>query len=145
MNPTAPFLKSKTIDDAAEDYLRNDGSLFSVSEFKRHAVIRNNPVNFKYGSKSPRTQELDPVYFINFIFIFVNKSKMISNFETYGHCLYTAPIRHRLVTGLEGWDIDDEHDFEIAELALAAGKTPAKATYHPSIAEKIAKGEEFKN
>lgn len=141
-NPTAPFVRPETLHSAAMAYLSGEGSLFSTTTLKRHAIFDNNPINFEFGKKSPRTQDIKPVEFINFILIFVNRSEMISAYEQDGFCLYSGTPRYWPIGGIEAWDIDDEFDFRLAELILKSGETCA-AEYAPEVAELVRSGVRF--
>ncbi|HAF79663.1 MAG TPA: hypothetical protein DCG66_01475 [Brevundimonas sp.] len=142
LNPTAPFVRSDTLEAAALFYLSGKGTLFSTTTIKKHAIRSGKPVNFDFNKRSPRTQELQPISFINFIFIFVNRKEMISAYERSGFCLYTGTPRYWPIEGIETWDIDDEFDFRLAELALKNSKT-SPAEYAPEVAELVRSGVRF--
>ncbi|WP_242077709.1 cytidylyltransferase domain-containing protein [Brevundimonas diminuta] len=144
VNPTAPFLKSESIDSAARQYLKTGQNLFSSTLTRRHAYYNGEPLNFLPASKSPRTQELTSVEFINFIFIFLNRAKMVSAYENSGSCLYSGDMQLWPLDGLEAWDIDDEFDFQIAQLAIDRQVAP-KPEYVPEVASLIRSGLRFEN
>lgn len=141
-NPTAPFVRADTLQAAAKFYLSGNGSLFSTTTIKKHAIKSGEPINFEFDKRSPRTQELQPIAIINFIFIFVDRKEMISAYERDGFCLYTGSPRYWPIEGIETWDIDDEFDFRLAELALKNSQD-SPAEYAPEVAELVRSGVRF--
>lgn len=122
INPTAPFLRSETIDQAVVEHDKNASStLFTTSVVQRHLVLAGRPINFHMNGLSPRTQDVDQVDIINFIIFIIRKDKVISNFEKYGYCLYIEPLSFFRMSGIECHDIDDEDDFKMAESIMASG------------------------
>ncbi|MCE9606507.1 MAG: NTP transferase domain-containing protein [Planctomycetia bacterium] len=122
INPTAPFLRAETIDQAVRAYRSNPhGTLFSTTAMRRHLVFDRAPLNFAAEGKSPRTQDLKPFEFINFIIFITAREQVISKYEQHGYCLYSPPLSFFHMSGIECHDIDDEDDFRMAEALLASG------------------------
>ena len=120
INPTAPFLKTSTI-DLVRAKLRDNpkATVFTTTRLYRHLLVDGLPTNFDPGAKSPRTQDLKPFDYINFIIFAIARAKVLSKYERTGHCLYVPPLSFVPMTGLECHDIDDEDDFVIAEAVMA--------------------------
>ncbi|MCK6104979.1 MULTISPECIES: hypothetical protein [unclassified Brevundimonas] len=144
VNPTAPFLKSSSIDAAAQHFIKTRRSLFSSNQIRRHALFRGAPLNFSSHRKSPRTQELEPIALINFIFIFLNKAEVIAAYERQGYCLYSSDMQLWPLDGLEAWDIDDEFDFQLAQWAISK-HGHQEPEYAPEVAAMIKLGARFES
>jgi CMP-N,N'-diacetyllegionaminic acid synthase len=65
VNPTAPFLRSETIDLAVDQFVKTgaDG-LFTTNALRKHALMKGRPINFDPTGQSPRTQDLEPIVYI---------------------------------------------------------------------------------
>jgi len=121
INPTAPFLKPETIERvlAVSSEKDAEATVFTVTRMRRHLVIDGVPTNFESAGKSPRTQDLQPFDYINFIVFTISRMKVISQYERHGYCLYVPSLVFVPMAGLECHDIDDEDDFLIAEGIMA--------------------------
>jgi CMP-N,N'-diacetyllegionaminic acid synthase len=120
INPTAPFLKPKTIDGVLRAYFSGppDVTLFTTTRLRKHLIIDGQPTNFEVERKSPRTQDLEPFDYINFIVFAISRAKVMAEYERKGRCLYASSLAFFPMQGLECHDIDDEDDFLLAELLL---------------------------
>ena len=120
INPTAPFLKPDTIDRVLTAYFSgpSDATLFTTTRLRKHLIIDGQPGNFSVEGKSPRTQDLQPFDYINFIVFVISRAKVITEYEQNGCCLYASSLAFFPMQGLECHDIDDEDDFLLAELLL---------------------------
>jgi CMP-N,N'-diacetyllegionaminic acid synthase len=120
INPTAPFLKPGTIDRVltAFNEAPSDATLFTTTSLRKHLVFDGNPINFDVAGKSPRTQDLKPFHYINFVIFVISRSKVLTEYQQNGHCLYVSPLVFVPMLGLECLDIDDEDDFRLAEALL---------------------------
>ena len=121
VNPTAPFLRAETIDHVVSTFRDgpSDATLFTTTRLRKHLVLDGRPSNFNASGRSPRTQDLKAFEYINFIIFVMPRSKVVDEYERKGHCLYTPPLAFYPMSGLECHDIDEEHDFHLAEAILA--------------------------
>jgi CMP-N,N'-diacetyllegionaminic acid synthase len=120
INPTAPFLKPETIDRVLTTYFSGppDVTLFTTTRLRKHLITDGRPCNFAVEGKSPRTQDLKPFDYINFIVFVISRAKVLSEYKLKGCCLYASSVAFFPMQGLECHDIDDEEDFLLAELLL---------------------------
>ena len=121
INPTAPFLRPTTISRVLAT-LKDSGdepTVFTTTRMRKHLVVDGAPQNFEPSRRSPRTQDLAPFDYINFIVLAIARSKVLSNYERDGYCLYVSPLKFVPMTGIECQDIDDEDDFILAEAMMA--------------------------
>ncbi len=120
INPTAPFLTVTTIDRVVR--VSNDAgpeaTVFTTTRLHKHLVVGNEPVNFSPSGRSPRTQDLKPFDYINFIIFTIYRDKVLAHYERRGFCLYVPPLVFVPMSGLECHDIDEEDDFLIAEAMM---------------------------
>jgi CMP-N,N'-diacetyllegionaminic acid synthase len=124
INPTAPFLKTETINLVLSRFHRSPGAttLFTTTAVRKHFVLDGRPCNFRFSGRSPRTQDLEALEYINFIMLVVPRAKVISEHERNGYCLYAPPLAFHPMSGIECHDIDDEDDFHLAEALQALHK-----------------------
>ena len=122
INPTAPFLKPKTIDLVLSKFRKSpsDTTLFTTTALRKHFVMDGQPCNFSFCESSPRTQDLIALEYINFIMFVVPRAKVIAQYESNGYCLYMPPLAFYPMSGIECLDIDEEDDFVLAEAAIQA-------------------------
>ena len=113
---TSPFLKHETYLEAIEKY--NEGieskshdSVMSVNRIQSFLWNNDGPLNYDYTrEKWPRTQTIEPVYEIN-------NAIFLADVEVYKAQHNRIGIKPFLleISGIEGFDIDWEDDFSLAE------------------------------
>jgi CMP-N-acetylneuraminic acid synthetase len=125
INPTAPFLKPETIDRVLSRFRNSpsDTTLFTTTVLRKHFVMGGQPCNFSFCARSPRTQDLTALEYINFIMLVVPRAKAITQYERSGYCLYIPPLVFFPMSGIECLDIDEEDDFVLAETINALNKS----------------------
>jgi N-acylneuraminate cytidylyltransferase len=121
INPTAPFVTAKTINQVMAVFHAGDAdaTLFTTTQMRKHLVVDGMPANFKPSWRSPRTQDLPPFAYINFVMFVIARVKVIGQYERRGYCLWSPPLAFFPISGREAHDIDDENDFAVAEAMLA--------------------------
>jgi CMP-N-acetylneuraminic acid synthetase len=124
VNPTAPLLTSETIESFVETFksTRPD-SLFSTTTVRRHAVYDGIPINFDPQKKSPRTQDLKPVQFIDFIMCAFDVPAALANYKEHGSFLYRGKLGFFETPESESADVDTEVDFFVTETLLVRRST----------------------
>ncbi|CAN7612009.1 acylneuraminate cytidylyltransferase family protein [Pararhizobium sp. LjRoot235] len=132
VNPTAPFLKPETIDAAIEMFLSTRAdALFSTNTLRKHALMNGIPLNFDPSGPSPRTQDLEPIVYINFIICIFRSATAIEHYERTGSFLYKGKLEFMHMTEEQSVDIDYDIDFRMAEaLMRTSGEDPR---YHDSV------------
>lgn len=118
---TSPFLTARHYDEMIDVYQksREEGfdSLMSVSELRGFLWDDTGPVNYDRDlEKWPRTQTLAPLYEIN-------SAVFLAPVEIYRACqdrIGTKPYKY-VLDKTEGFDIDWEDDFSLAEAMLSSG------------------------
>jgi CMP-N-acetylneuraminic acid synthetase len=95
-----------------------DATVFTTTRLHKHLVVGGEPVNFSTAGRSPRTQDLKPFDYINFIIFTIHREKVLTQYEQCGYCLYVPPLAFVPMSGLECHDIDEEDDFLVAEAIL---------------------------
>jgi CMP-N,N'-diacetyllegionaminic acid synthase len=120
INPTAPFLTVTTINRVVTMSKDSspDATVFTTTRLHKHLVVGGEPVNFSTAGRSPRTQDLKPFDYINFIIFTIYREKVLTQYEQRGFCLYVPPLVFVPMSGLECHDIDEEDDFLVAEAML---------------------------
>lgn len=109
---TNPFLKTETIDNAIECFLKSkNDSLFSVTKIqKRLYTSDGKPANHNPRELLP-TQDLPPIYEENSCLYLFTRESFNKNKRRIGDSPYLYEI-----SGVESLDIDTPHDWEIAEV-----------------------------
>ncbi|MFC4259130.1 cytidylyltransferase domain-containing protein [Marinobacter lacisalsi] len=118
---TSPFITAGHYDDMIDMYLRKreEGydSLMSVNELRGFLWNDAGPVNYDRNvEKWPRTQTLSPLYEIN-------SAVFLAPVDVYRNChdrIGKTPYKY-VLDKIQGFDIDWEEDFRIAEAMLSTG------------------------
>lgn len=118
---TSPFLAADHYDAMIERYVdaREQGydSLMSVNELRGFLWDESGPINYdRTVEKWPRTQTLAPLYEIN-------SAVFLAPVDTYRSCgdrIGERPYKY-VLDKIQGFDIDWEDDFLMAEAMLSAG------------------------
>jgi CMP-N-acetylneuraminic acid synthetase len=108
---TSPFIKSETIIDMIDKV--NSGeydSAFTTSRNQTFAWYDGNPLNYD-PSNVPRTQDIKPV-FLETSGLYIFSKKLFR--ETHRRIGFNPYIKE--VDLFEGWDIDTEFDFGVAQI-----------------------------
>lgn len=139
VNPTAPLLSAATIDHLVEEFLAGDcDGLFSCNLLKKHSLMDGVPLNFDFSKKSPRTQDLVPVQFVNFIVCMFRTSAALAEFAATGSFLYKGRVHFANMPDEESPDIDWEIDFKMMEAFMRLEDRSAE--YHPILAGRAVDG-----
>lgn len=135
INPTAPFLRAASVDDAVRRFRSGmPSALFSVTSLRKHMRFGGRWLNVDPARRSPRTQDLEPVSYINFIISIFNAREAIERFERDGSFLYGGEVIFHEIPEEESFDIDYEYEFHLAEAMIQARKVGYfEPRYHPSI------------
>ncbi len=112
-NVTSPLISDKTIQLCIDTYLKNTNkhdSCNTVNAVKMFLWHNGVPINYSLSDK-PKSQDLPDIVAINSAINIISKENMLLAKEVIGK----KPL-FVTVSDLEGLDIDNELDFEIAEL-----------------------------
>jgi CMP-N-acetylneuraminic acid synthetase len=113
---TSPFIREMSISSALDKVLHEGyDSAFSVERMKTFAWYRGKPLNYRL-EHIPRTQELEPVYIETSAFFIFRKEVWFDKKQRIGDKPYLQVVDH-----IEGIDIDNPEDFEIAEKLAEKG------------------------
>lgn len=118
---TSPFLTAQTYDQVIEKYFdeKNKGfdSLMTTNLIHGFLWNQNGPINYdREKEKWPRTQTLEPIHEINSAIFLANSNIYRSLDDRIGNKPYLYPLDK-----IQGFDIDWEDDFNIAQAMLQAG------------------------
>lgn len=112
---TNPLLKPGTIENAISTWLRATAhdSLFSVTPLQQRLYdASGRPMNHD-PAKLIRTQDLPPIYLENSCLYLFSRQSLFANRNRLG----TSPLMFPM-DRLESTDIDEEHDWQLAESLL---------------------------
>jgi N-acylneuraminate cytidylyltransferase len=119
VTPTAPLVKSEEFDAAWLQYFNGDAdTLISAEKIQTHCFHDGKNVNFSRIGKHPRSQDITPIIALNFSISIFDYKKFMSNYELLGWGVYTGKVDFFIFSGYSAIDIDENKDFELAELAL---------------------------
>ncbi|MFL1466415.1 cytidylyltransferase domain-containing protein [Marinobacter sp. DUT-3] len=118
---TSPFLTTRLYDAIIEKYLKQlecgYDSLMSVNELRGFIWDESRPVNYDRNvEKWPRTQTLEPLYEIN-SGVFLAPENV---YKVKGDRIGDRPYKY-ILDKIQGFDIDWEEDFLMADAMLSAG------------------------
>lgn len=112
---TNPLLSVKTIDQAINLYFKNlpqFDSVYSVDRMQKRAFLSDStPINHSYDILLP-TQQLEPVLIENSNLFIFSKASFVANKK---YRIGKRPLQFEM-NYIESLDIDNEEDFNIAEL-----------------------------
>ena len=128
--PTAPFLKSSTIDMFINQMIKNKlDTLISTKNVRIECIYKKKPINFDSNKKTPPSQDLEPIKAYACGVMGWKKNKFIQNMNKY-NCAYHGPSGKTDffdISDIESFDIDYESDFKIAESFISSALiTPNK-------------------
>ena len=140
-NPCCLFLKTETIDNAIEYFVKNNlDSLCASRVAQTLCFINNEPINFSFTTGQPRTQDLKPIHCQTCAFFIWNTKTFINAYEKNSAGNFCGKFESYGLSTLEAIDIDTEEDFLIAESILARKKDVFNFTYHKDVDKLIKNG-----
>jgi CMP-N-acetylneuraminic acid synthetase len=117
---TSPFINHVTIENALNQILEYGyDSAFSVEKIQTFAWYNGNPLNYNL-KKVPRTQDIEPVFVETSAFYMFKREVWCKEKQRIGHNPYM-----QIVDKIEGVDIDNPYDFDMAEIIYKAKKDQA--------------------
>jgi len=117
MRPFCPFVKRETIDECINK-VRTGGndSAYTALEFKKFAWFKGRPLNFDLRKFSQKMKYIDEVIVEQGLTHIISKESFIKNKNRIGVSPFVKIIKH-----FEGHEVEDDHDYEIAELIVNSG------------------------
>lgn len=116
INPTNPLVSLKTykkiIKKVKEDKYQ---TLFTVSNIKKHCLIKSKPINYSPFGPHPRTQDVETVSFINWIAVCWDLEYAKKLIKTKGDSIYIGNVGFIETPLTESLDIDTFEEFNLAE------------------------------
>ena len=110
---TSPFISAATIENAVEKVRSGEyDSSFSAQKIQTFAWYQGEPLNYDLKTV-PRTQTIEPVYFETSAFYIFRKEVWTLMGQRIGKNPFMA-----IVNPIEGIDIDNPEDFELAQRVL---------------------------
>ncbi len=109
---TAPLIKSNTIQSLIKKFLDvypKYDSMNTVNFVKEHLWLKNKPINFNQ-KRIPNTQDLPDIMKTTYGANIISREKMIEKKSVIGNRPYFFKVND-----IEGLDVDNPVDFEIAE------------------------------
>lgn len=117
INPTSPLLKPSTISTLLKTIrTEQPDTFFSVTKLQKHVLTENvRSVNYPMWGPHPRTQDVDPIYYLNWGFVGWKTSIVRCKICSRGDSLYQGTVKLYPTTDVESTDIDTPMDWAIAE------------------------------
>lgn len=113
---TSPFIKTRTIEDAAEKVQSGEyDSAFSAEKIQTFAWWQDRPLNYSFENV-PRTQDLEPLLVETSAFFIFQRGLWMEHHRRIGFKPYAA-----ITDRIESIDIDNPDDFLLAEAIVTAG------------------------
>lgn len=117
LHPYSPFLTKETLNKCITQVQNNSyDSAFTVIETKKFTWYKNSPLNFDRDKKSPKLKDLDSIISEQGLLYVINKETFLKQKSRVGKHPYMHIIKH-----FEGHEINEQKDFEIAELIVNSG------------------------
>jgi CMP-N-acetylneuraminic acid synthetase len=117
IHPKSPFIKSETIQECIEKVTSLDfDSAFVANSIRKHAWFKGEPLNYSRNGDTPSLPNIHPIL-VETASVYVFTSELFKNERRrIGQRPYVKEVGH-----FEGFEIDRDDDFEIAELIINAG------------------------
>lgn len=128
INPTSPLISPEIIREFVRTMVDNDyDTLHSVKEEQIEGLFQGKPLNFDPMKIMPRSQDLEPVMLFSSGIMGWKARTHGEQMKKYGCATYggDGTIGYFTLKGFATIDIDQEEDFQMAELAIAYQKDPA--------------------
>lgn len=123
VNPTSPFISAEELDKAWLQYANSDcDTLLSCERIQTHCFKNGKAINFSINSKHPRSQDIEPIYALNFAISIWNCKSFKESFKKNGYGVYTGKLDFFTTSELASVDIDYPEDFRMAEYLAALNK-----------------------
>lgn len=133
VHTTSPLLTPEDIRRFVSYMISNDlDTVLSVKEERIEAIFRNKPVNFIPRGIMPKSQDLEPIKLLCTAIMGWRADNFISNFERLGYAVFggEGEIGYFTLGGFATIDIDNEDDFQFAELAMEQRLRKLAPTYY---------------
>ena len=140
-NPCCIFLKTETIDNAIDYFVKNNlDSLCASRVAQTLCFLKNKALNFSFDKTQPRTQDLDPVHCQTCAFFIWRTNKFIKSYIENNAGNFCGKFESFGLSTLESIDIDTEEDLLIAESVLKGKKSKFNYRYHKNVESLIKEG-----
>jgi CMP-N-acetylneuraminic acid synthetase len=117
IHPYSPFLTKETLNKCiTQVQSKKYDSAFTAIETKKFTWYKNSPLNFDRDKKSPKLKNLDSILSEQGLLYVINKETFLKQKSRVG----TNPYMH-IINHFEGHEINEQKDFEIAELIVNSG------------------------
>lgn len=108
---TSPFIKAESIENALRHILSGENdSAFSAERIQTFAWYKGKTVNYDLEDV-PRTQDLEPVWIETSAFFMFRRDIFVQHGRRIGFCPYIQEV-----SGIEALDIDEQKDYELAQM-----------------------------
>ena len=117
LHPYSPFLTKLTLENCIRKVQSKEyDSAFTAIENKKFSWYQNTPLNFDPKEKSPKLKNLNSVVSEQGLLYIIKKETFLKQKSRVGFNPYMQIINH-----FEAHEINEEKDFEIAELIVNSG------------------------
>lgn len=116
VHATSPFLRTPTIDRCIKAVIDVEyDSAFAALQVNKFIWYRGETLNYKLMGQTPRTQDLEPVLIEQGGLYIFDRTQFTQTHRRIGDLPYIA-----LVDSVEGIDIDDQDDLDLANLLASS-------------------------
>tara|TARA_B100000795_G_scaffold262361_1_gene240205 strand:- start:1896 stop:2558 length:663 start_codon:yes stop_codon:yes gene_type:complete len=117
LHPTSPFLKVDSITKALNLVINGEcDSSFSAVKYSKFAWLNSKPINYDLNNDVPSLKSINPIYFEqSSLYVFKTLQFLKNNHRLSGDIKLTE------INRLEGLEIRNKVDFELAELIINSG------------------------
>jgi CMP-N-acetylneuraminic acid synthetase len=125
VHPKSPFLKPETVEECINQVMsRNFDSAFTASSIRKHLWYLGEPLNYSRNKDTPPVSKIEPIIVeTSSVYVFT-KNLFKTTRKRIGEKPYVKEIGH-----FEGFEIERDDDFKMAELIINSGLDREKITW----------------
>ena len=119
--PTSPYIEPSTIAEFVDTFERSaKNTCVSVARHQIASIYEREPINFRYSESHVPSQDVRPVFSYATVLMGWNAADFLERVTKHGFAYHgsSGDVEFFEIRGLELIDIDNEHDFQVAEAVL---------------------------
>ena len=119
INPVAPLVESKDIDEVVNYFLVNNfDTVITTREEHLQAFCQNKPINFNPDGQLPRTQDIAPIQLCAWSVCVWRAATFLESYDKKGYAVFSGNVGFYPLSPFKTVKISTEDDFALAQAIL---------------------------